>query len=80
MYRNTNELYELVPLNGVGRQQIPELDLEIGLHQGWVRYWYKGELLKQPEELQESIDQLMVQLQQMEKFTQEQQRRIAVAE
>ncbi|QJW94023.1 hypothetical protein [Frigoriglobus tundricola] len=31
--------------NAAGRRPIPELELEIALLDGWVRYWFRGELL-----------------------------------
>ena len=37
--------------NESGRLAIPELEIEAGLLDGWVRYWFRGELLPLPDEL-----------------------------
>lgn len=43
--------YERVAPNAAGRLAIPELELEVGLIDGWVRYWHRGALLALPGEL-----------------------------
>jgi len=43
--------YVSVPPNEAGRFAIPELDLEAGLLGGWVRYWFRGELVPLPGDL-----------------------------
>ncbi len=58
VYQHTGTRYEPIPFNAQGRQAIPELDLEIGLLGGWVRFWYKGKLLGLPADLQKEIDTL----------------------
>jgi Uma2 family endonuclease len=57
LYRHTGKKYISVKPNKHGRYPIPELDLEVGLAGGWVRYWYKGELLPLPAELQRDLDE-----------------------
>ena len=37
--------------NDAGRLTIPDLELEVGLIDGWVRYWHRGALLSLPGEL-----------------------------
>jgi len=44
--------YSSVTANAAGRHPIRELQLELTLLNGWVRYWYQGELLPLPAELQ----------------------------
>jgi Uma2 family endonuclease len=39
-----------------GRYPLPELELEVGLLGGWVRYWHRGELLPLPAESQDRLD------------------------
>jgi hypothetical protein len=56
VHRNTGTAYELTPPNAAGRYPIPELELELGLLDGWVRFWYRGELLPLPAELQEQVE------------------------
>src|SRR5262249_35821841 len=41
----------LVP-NEAGRLAIPELELEVALLEGWVRYWHRGDLLPLPADWQ----------------------------
>jgi Uma2 family endonuclease len=43
--------YAAVHPNPAGRLAIPELELEVGLLEGWVRFWFRGELLPLPGEL-----------------------------
>jgi Uma2 family endonuclease len=40
-----------------GRIPIPELDMEVGLLDGWVRFWYQGQLLPLPADLQRALDE-----------------------
>jgi Uma2 family endonuclease len=56
--RHTGAKYEPIAVNDRGRQEIPELGLEIGLLDGWVRLWHNGELLKLPGDLQQDNDRL----------------------
>jgi Uma2 family endonuclease len=55
LYRHNRRKYVAVRPNEQGRYPIAELDLEPGLQDGWVRYWYKGELLLLPAELLEEV-------------------------
>jgi hypothetical protein len=56
LYRHNKRKYVTVRPNAHGRYPIPDLDLEVGLLDGWVRYWYKGELLPLPADLQRDLD------------------------
>jgi Uma2 family endonuclease len=62
VYRHGGRKYKLLKPNVAGRFAIPELDLEIGLHEGWVRFWYRGQLLGLPAELQQRLDIAELQL------------------
>jgi Uma2 family endonuclease len=57
LYRHTGEKYVSVKPNDQGRYAIAELELELGLVDGWVRYWFRGELLPLPADLQRALDQ-----------------------
>jgi Uma2 family endonuclease len=61
--------YVRVAPNAEGRLAIPELELEVGLIDGWVRYWHRGTLLALPGELLNQIrakdDQLDAALEQI---------------
>jgi hypothetical protein len=43
--------YVSVAPNAAERYAIPELELEATLLDGWVRYWFRGELLPLPGDL-----------------------------
>jgi Uma2 family endonuclease len=48
--------YHAVLPNAAGRLAIPELELEAALLGGWVRFWFRGELLPLPAELLVELD------------------------
>jgi hypothetical protein len=51
LFRPAAGRYTTVPLNAAYRVAIPELELEVAVFNGWVRYWFQGELLPLPGEL-----------------------------
>jgi Uma2 family endonuclease len=57
LFRNNGEGYVRMEANTHGRYAIEELELEVGLLKGWVRFWHRGELLELPVELQDRLDQ-----------------------
>ncbi len=57
LYRHTGKKYVSVKPNKQGRYPISELDLDIALCDSWVRYWYRGELLPLPADLQRDLEQ-----------------------
>lgn len=65
MYHLVRGRYRKIKPNTHGRYSIPELDLELGMHNGWVRFWYRGELLLLPEELQEKLEATEAELEQL---------------
>ncbi|MBV9122175.1 MAG: Uma2 family endonuclease [Planctomycetes bacterium] len=58
LYRHNKRKYVTVRPNEHDRCAIPELDLEVGLLDGWIRFWYRGELLLLPEDLQRNNEDL----------------------
>jgi Uma2 family endonuclease len=48
--------------NRRGRLAIPELDMEIAILDGWARYWFEGELLPLPADMQRDLEQTRRQL------------------
>jgi Uma2 family endonuclease len=52
LYRHDGKKYVSVKPNKHGRLPIPKLDLEVGLLDGWVRFWHLGELLPLPADLE----------------------------
>lgn len=53
LYRHNRRKYVTVKPNDAERFAIPEVEVELGLVEGWVRFWYQGELLPLPPELQQ---------------------------
>ncbi len=51
LFHFKDERYSAVLPNAAGRRAIPELELEVALLEGWVRYWFRGELLPLPGDL-----------------------------
>ena len=75
LYHHGGQRYRKVRPNAPGRYPIPELDLEFGLQEGWVRFWYQGQLLPLPADLQRELDETRHQLaEQTQRADQEQQR------
>jgi Uma2 family endonuclease len=62
LYQHTGRKYLSVPPNEENRFPLPELSLEVGLLDGWVRYWYEGELLPLPADMQRDLDETRRQL------------------
>jgi Uma2 family endonuclease len=44
-----------VTANAAERFPIPKLELEVGLHDDWMRFWFRGKLLPMPAELAEAL-------------------------
>jgi Uma2 family endonuclease len=57
LYRHNGRKYVSVRPNEQERYPIPELELEVGLLDGWARYWYRGELLPLPAELLRDLEE-----------------------
>ncbi len=55
LYRHTRKKYVSVKARKNGRHPIPDVEMEVAIHDGWVRFWYKGELLPLPADLQRSL-------------------------
>jgi hypothetical protein len=56
LYRHNGKKYVSVKPNKDGRYPIPDLDLDVALLGGWVRFWHRGELLPLPADLQRDLD------------------------
>jgi Uma2 family endonuclease len=52
LYRHSGKKYVTVLPNAAGRYAIPELELEVALLEGWARFWFRGELVPLPADLQ----------------------------
>jgi Uma2 family endonuclease len=51
LFRHNGRRYVRVEANVHGRYALPELEMEVALHDGWVRFWYQGSLIPLPAEL-----------------------------
>ncbi len=56
LYRHNQRRYVVVKPNAAGRFPLRKLKLEVALLDGWVRFWYEGELLPLPAELQRELN------------------------
>jgi Uma2 family endonuclease len=71
VWRHIGEDYERLPASAEGRHAIAELELEIGMLEGWVRFWHRGELLPLPADMVKQLDQ------ERQRVDQERQQRLA---
>src|SRR5262249_47188305 len=62
-----NDKYVSVKPNEQGHYPIPELDLELALVDGWIRFWHQGQLLPLPDQLKEALDEAIQRAKQAEK-------------
>ena len=51
LWHHTGKRFKAQTANSSGRFEIPELELEAGLVDGWIRYWFRGELIGLPSEM-----------------------------
>ena len=65
LFRLSSRKYRTVTANAQGRHAIERLDVEVALLDDWVRFWYKGELLPLPADLQRDLDETRQQLRRM---------------
>ncbi len=56
LHRLTRQGYRTVKPNKHGRYPIPQLEIEVGLIDGWVRFWFRGKLVPLPAELQTELE------------------------
>jgi Uma2 family endonuclease len=55
LYHHNRRKYVRVKPNQQGRYAIPELEMEVAILDGWVRFWFRGELLPLPADLQRQV-------------------------
>jgi Uma2 family endonuclease len=75
LYQHNRTRYVTVTPNEHGRYAITELEVEVRLLDGWVRYWYRGELLPLPADLQQSLTEANRRAAQEERLRKEAERR-----
>ena len=54
--------YDTVLPNAEGRSALPEVDIEVGLLDGWARFWHKGRMLPLPAELDQELSEVRLEL------------------
>jgi Uma2 family endonuclease len=57
LYKLRKRKYAAVKPNGHGRYPVPELELELALLDGWVRFWFRGQLVPLPAELVRELNE-----------------------
>jgi Uma2 family endonuclease len=67
LFHHSGQRYASVTPNDGRRLALPELDLELALLDGWVRFWYQGKLLPLPADLQRQLNKTRQQLRQSRK-------------
>jgi Uma2 family endonuclease len=75
LYRHNGEKYFSVQPNEHGRYAIPELEMEVGVLDGWVRFWYRGALLPLPAELKRELDKVRREAEQEKKRAEQEKKR-----
>jgi Uma2 family endonuclease len=74
LFRHSGKKYVTVTANEAGRYAIEELELEVAIFDGWVRFWFRGELLPLPADLQRELDEARRQLRATQQQLQQAQR------
>jgi Uma2 family endonuclease len=65
LFHMKGKTYRAQPPNDQGRYAIPELEIEVALLDGWVRFWHQGKLLPLPGDLQRDLDEVRRQNEQL---------------
>jgi Uma2 family endonuclease len=72
--------YVSVRPNADDRLEVPELELEIGMLDEWVRFWFRGKLLPLPADLAKELEETRRRLRTAERRATEAERRMEAAE
>jgi Uma2 family endonuclease len=80
LYRFELRRYSTVRPNQQGRYPIQKVDIEVALLDGWVRFWYQGELLPLPAELLHDLDRARREAEREKQRREELERRLAAQE
>jgi Uma2 family endonuclease len=79
LYRQARGRYVPVKPNAAGRFEVPELEIEVALLDGWVRFWHQGKLLPLPAELLGELDKTKAKLANANRRIEELERELARA-
>ena len=80
LYRHNEERYVKVTPDENGHCAIGELDIEVALLDGWVRFWHHGELLPLPGDLQDALEETRHELEKTQQDLTDMTRRAEAAE
>ena len=80
LYRYNGRKYVSVKPNDEERFAIAELDLEIGIREGWARYWYRGVLLPLPADLFRDLEESRRQSEEYRQWAEHERRRAEQSE
>lgn len=75
LFRRGARKYVSVKPNAQGRYSIPEIEVGVAILDGWVRYWFRGELVPLPGDLVIEVREARRQTQMEKRRADEQQRR-----
>jgi Uma2 family endonuclease len=62
LYQHNGKNYLSVKPNERGRYPIPELEMEVAILDGWLRFWFRGELLPLPADLLRQLEEIRRQM------------------
>ena len=57
LYRHNGKRYVSVHPDDQERFAVPDMEIELGLVDGWVRFWFRGKLLPLPAEMQRELEE-----------------------
>jgi Uma2 family endonuclease len=57
LYKYSGKKYVALVPDKQGRLAIPKLEMEVGLLDGWVRFWFRSKLLPLPAEMQRELNE-----------------------
>jgi Uma2 family endonuclease len=80
LYRRGRTKYPIVKPNEHDRYPIPPVEIEVAIRDGWVRFWYQGELLPLPADLQRERDNARKQIKEARKQADEEHKARLAAE
>jgi Uma2 family endonuclease len=80
LYHHDGSKYVSVKPNEQGRLAIPELELEAAMLDGWVRFWFRGELLPLPADLLRDLQAVQKELSEARRRADEERRGRLAAE
>jgi Uma2 family endonuclease len=77
LYHHTGRRYRSIAPDTNGRCAIKEFEIEVGLLDGWVRFWYRGKLLPVPGEWLRERDEMRRELAEMKRRAESAERELA---